>query len=182
MRKLGIALMWIGFLAAAFYSMRLLGTVEWVPYAIFAAIAATGVVLIRRTDSAGATDVVKVTEDLATLESRLATANERLTHLLDRRESVDVYEVRHEVDEHLADPLEEFADARESMIHGLGMDEYASIMDHFARGERFVHRAWSASADGYIDEVWKSLDLAAENLRLADEELRQAMDATRARA
>jgi len=30
--------------------------------------------------------------------------------------------------------------------------------------------------------VWKSLDLASENLRLADDELRQAMDATRARA
>ena len=61
------------------------------------------------------------------------------------------------------------------MIHGLGMEHYARIMDRFARGERFVHRAWSASADGYVDEVWKSLDTAAENLRIADDSLRVAM-------
>lgn len=175
MRKTGIALMWIGFLSAAFVAMRELGTVQWVPFALCATVGAVGVVMIRRTDLAGATDTVKVTADLATLESRLATANEHLTDLIARKDRVDVYEVRHEIDEKLADPLEEFADARESMIHGLGMEHYGAVMDRFARGERFVHRAWSASADGYVDEVWKSLDTASENLRIADDSLRAAM-------
>ena len=175
MRQIGIALMWIGFLSAAFVAMRQLGTVEWVPFALCAAVGVLGVVLIRRTAAAGASDTAKVTADLATLESRLATANERLSDLLARRDRVDVYEVRHEIDGKLSEPLDEFAEARESMIHGLGMDRYAAVMDRFARGERFVHRAWSASADGYVDEVWASLETASENLRMADDTLRAAM-------
>lgn len=175
MRKIGIILMWVGFLAAAFFAMRQLGTVEWVPFFIFSAIGGAGVIMIRRTDLAGATDTAKVSEDLGTLESRLASANEHLSALIARKSDVDVYDVRHEIDEKLAEPLEEFADARESMIHGLGMEHYAGVMDRFARGERFVHRAWSASADGYIDEVWASLDTASENLRIADDMLRAAM-------
>lgn len=175
MRKLGIALMWIGFLAASFFAMRQADAVEWLPFGIFAVLGAAGVVMIRIADQAGSTDAVKVTTDLATLEGRLATVNDFLAELVARRDTVDVYEVRHEIDQNLADPLEDFADARESMIHGLGMETYATVMDRFARGERFVHRAWSASADGYIDEVWKSIDAAVENLRLADESLRAAM-------
>ena len=175
MRMTGIVMMWVGFLAAAFVAMRQLGTVAWVPFALCAAVGVFGVVLIRRSDLVGKTDTVKVSADLATLESRLATANEQLGALIARKTEVDVYDVRHVIDDRLAEPLDEFAEARESMIHGLGMEHYAMIMDRFARGERFVHRAWSASADGYVDEVWKSLDTASENLRIADDALRVAM-------
>ena len=46
-----------------------------------------------------------------------------------------------------------FADARESMIPAFGLASYAEVMTRFAGGERLVNRAWSASADGYLDEV-----------------------------
>jgi len=175
MRMTGIIMMWVGFLSAAFFAMRQLGTVEWVPFGLCAAIGVVGVVLIRRSANAGATDTVKVSADLATLESRLASVNERLGVMIEGKASIDVYDVRHKIDDELAVALEEFAEARESMVHGLGMETYAAVMDRFARGERFVNRAWSASADGYIDEVWNSLDTAIENLRMADDTLRAAM-------
>jgi hypothetical protein len=35
-------------------------------------------------------------------------------------------------------------------------------MSHFAAGERYLNRVWSASADGYIDEVNTYLDKAQE--------------------
>ena len=49
--------------------------------------------------------------------------------------------------------LGEFVDARETMIPRLGMQAYADVMSAFATGERQINRAWSASVDGYVDEV-----------------------------
>jgi len=34
-----------------------------------------------------------------------------------------------------------------------GLQAYADVMSSFAAGERYLNRVWSASADGYIDEV-----------------------------
>lgn len=172
MRKTGHILMWLGFLGGAFFTMRQLDDVEWVPFAAFAAVGVVGVVLLRITARAGATDLEVVEEDLATLERSLAHINETVGEWLSRRGSIDVYDVRHLIDEHLSAPLDHFALARESMIHAIGMHEYAAVMDPFARGERLVHRAWSASADGYVDEVWLSMELADEHLRKADDALK----------
>ena len=44
------------------------------------------------------------------------------------------------------------------MIHVFGMQNYADVMSNFAAGERYINRVWSASTDGYVDEVgctWK---------------------------
>ena len=173
MRKLGHVLMWFGFLGAAFFGMRQLDTVEWLPFGAFAVVGAVGVLMLRITARAGATDVEVVSEDLATLERSLARVNETVHDMLDRRDQIHVYDVRHLIDEKLTEPLEHFADARESMIHGIGMHQYAAVMDPFARGERLVHRAWSASADGYIDEVWASMEAASTQLDKADATLVQ---------
>ena len=52
-----------------------------------------------------------------------------------------------------AEDIDTFVESRESMIPTLGMQSYADIMSPFANGERLINRAWSASADGYVDEV-----------------------------
>lgn len=172
MRKTGHLLMWLGFLGGSFYTMRQLDTVEWPAFAAFAVVGAVGVGLLRRSALAGAADAEVVEEDLATLERSLAHIDEYVAGLLERRRKIDPYEVRHLIDEHLAAPLDHFALARESMIHALGMHEYAAVMDPFARGERLIHRAWSASADGYVDEVWQSMEMAHHHLLKADDTLK----------
>jgi hypothetical protein len=40
-------------------------------------------------------------------------------------------------------------------------------MSHFAGGERYLNRVWSASADGYIDEVNAYLTKAHEQFDIA---------------
>jgi len=54
-----------------------------------------------------------------------------------------------------------------------GLQSYADLMSAFACGERYVNRAWSASADGYIDEVRASLDTALAQLTKAKNLLAQ---------
>jgi len=60
-----------------------------------------------------------------------------------------------------------FANARESMKHVFGLQNYADVMSAFAAGERYVNRVWSASTDGYVDEVRNYLNRATEQFREA---------------
>jgi hypothetical protein len=53
-------------------------------------------------------------------------------------------------------------DARESIAHRHGLAVYGEIMSSFAAGERYLNRVWSASADGYIDEVNTYIEKARE--------------------
>jgi len=49
-------------------------------------------------------------------------------------------------------------------------------MSHFASGERYLNRVWSASADGYVDEITAYLDKAQEQFAEALNNIRQLKD------
>lgn len=168
MRMAGHVLMWLGFLAAAFITTRQLDMVAWGAYVPAAVVGIAGVVLLRRTAGAAAAHADTVKTNLSTLEKSLGRLVSNLETMNRDKEKIFVYDVHKRIDADLAEDLASFADARESMIHGIGLQEYATIMDHFARGERAVNRSWSASADGYIDEVWTYMKIAEESLREAD--------------
>jgi len=70
--------------------------------------------------------------------------------------------MRFEIDRRFRDDLFAFADARRSMIVLFGLQAYADIMSAFAAGERYLNRVWSASTDGYVDEVLQTIDRAHE--------------------
>lgn len=75
------------------------------------------------------------------------------------------------VHDHYFDP---FVSARPVLVGRLGMTGYAQLMDKFAASERQFNRAWSAAADGVIDESETSLDNGVALL----EETRQRLDST----
>lgn len=168
MRKLGHLLLWAGFLSAAFVSTRQLAAVQWAWYIPCAVVGIVGIVLLRRTHGAADRQVHVVTANLQTLEQCLRRLVERVAGLNAARSATDVYSVHSRLDAELLEDLVAFVDARESMVHGLGLEQYAQVMDAFARGERSINRAWSASADGYVDELWDSLERAERALREAD--------------
>ena len=76
-----------------------------------------------------------------------------------------VYEARFEIDRLLREDLNNFANARESMKHIFGLRNYADVMSAFAAGERYIKRVWSASTDGYVDEVRSYLECATQQFR-----------------
>jgi hypothetical protein len=78
-----------------------------------------------------------------------------------------VYEALFEIDRLLREDLNNFANARESMKHIFGLQSYADVMSAFAAGERYINRVWSASTDGYVDEVHNYLDRATQQFREA---------------
>ncbi len=53
------------------------------------------------------------------------------------------------------------------MVPVFGMQNYADVMSNFAAGERYINRVWSASTDGYVDEVNLYLGRALDQFREA---------------
>jgi hypothetical protein len=51
--------------------------------------------------------------------------------------------------------------------HVFGLQSYADVMSAFAAEERYINRVWSASTDGYVDEVRNYLNRATEQFREA---------------
>lgn len=77
----------------------------------------------------------------------------QLDDLEGRKDKVPTYDMRFEIDHLFREDLMQFADARNSMKHLFGIQSFADIMSSFAAGERYINRIWSASTDGYVDEV-----------------------------
>jgi len=90
----------------------------------------------------------------------LANIRSNLEELCESKGELPVYEARFAIDRLFREDLNNFADIRETMIHVFGMQKYADVMSAFAAGERYINRVWSASTDGYEDEVHLYLEKA----------------------
>lgn len=169
MRQLGLILLMLGFFGAAFVSVRELDqdqagrsrrwtSIAWPGYATFLAVGIAGVVLLRTSARRVAAQSTKAQSDLRTLSQSLSIVEQRLKALLGQREQVNVYDVAGRLESEVNDELARFADARETMIPLFGLQAYADLMSDFAGAERSINRAWCASSDGYIDEVWACVE------------------------
>jgi len=108
-----------------------------------------------------------VAGNIQILGASLENVCQNLEAICARGDDLPVYEARFEIDRLFRDDLSRFAEARESMIHVFGMQNYADVMSNFAAGERYINRVWSASTDGYVDEVRMYLERAREQFREA---------------
>jgi hypothetical protein len=167
LRFVGLTLFSGGFLASAFVSVRQVDsaglewwTIDWPWYAATFLVGLVGVVILRRTDKAASQYSEKIDGDLQVIGRSLAEAIAKIDGIRAGRESTGVYSVHQMIDAEVVEAIFAFVDARESIAHRFGLQPYAEIMTRFALGERNINRAWSASADGYVDEVWICLERA----------------------
>jgi len=137
-------------------------TVKWLWYLPALALGVIGIVIIR-TDLARHTRTEHhVVANIETIETSLAKIVTNIQKLNAEKDSINTYDMRHRIDELFVDDLEMFVDARESIGHRYGLTAYGDVMSSFAAGERYLNRVWSASADGYIDEVNAYIEKAQE--------------------
>jgi hypothetical protein len=114
-----------------------------------------------------------VTANIETVETSLARIADNISKLNSDKHSINTYDMRYRIDELFLEDLAMFVDARESITHRYGLSAYADVMSCFAAGERYLNRVWSASADGYIDEVNTYLDRTQEQFVESLEKIRQ---------
>ena len=144
--------------------------VNWNLFGVAAAGAIAGLVLIKHAAAAHATSE-------AVLELNRGELRESIDNIvrdigdISADESARGASLREAIDLRLRTDLRRFADARESMVHLFGLQTYADIMSHFATGERYINRVWSASADGYDEEAGDYLEKASRQFAIAQEQL-----------
>ena len=136
--------------------------VKWLWYVPALAVGAIGVVMIRTAEARHSKTEHHVAANIEAVEGSLQRIADNITKLNAEKDTIDTYEVRHRIDELFAEDLEQFVDARESIAHRYGLAAYGNVMSSFAAGERYLNRVWSASADGYIDEVNEYLEKAKD--------------------
>ena len=172
MRTTGLLLIWGGFLAGAYFSVLDTETIPWTMVGPCLVVGLIGVVLVQLDTRRKRSSTDAVQANLGKLEGSLDRIVEKAARLDTAKESLDVYEVRHKIDELFMEDLDIFVQARESIGHAYGLQAYADVMSHFATGERYLNRSWSASTDGYIEEVHTYIGRAREQFQQALELLR----------
>lgn len=160
MKTFALLLVIAAFLVGAFLSSLDPQTVRWNLMLPVLAVGAAGLWLYRKAQRRENRAGQRLSGDISTLGASLDNILRNLEAICARGDELPVYEARFEIDRLFRADLTRFAAARESMIHVFGMQNYADVMSNFAAGERYINRVWSASTDGYVDEVRMYLERA----------------------
>ncbi len=182
MRIIGLVFITAGFLAGALVSIYDPARVLWLYYAMALVLGVVGVVLAQVAVRREATDASRLENNTQILHSSLEKIVEALGDLDRRKSSLDPYELPAHIDATFRDDIAAFADARESIIHIWGMRAYGDVMSHFAAGERYLNRVWSAAADGYITEAQTFIERSRQQFDEAHGKLRALSTASDAAA
>ena len=162
MKIFALTLVFASFLAGSFISVLDPRLVDWNFLVPVLAGGLVGLWMFRKAEHAETRSGDRLAGNISTLENSLGNILENLEDLHERGDDLPVYEARFEIDRRFREDLNNFAEARESMIHVFGIQNYADVMSNFAAGERYINRVWSASTDGYIDEVRTYIERARD--------------------
>jgi hypothetical protein len=177
MKSLGYLMITIGFLAGALVAVLHTDQVRWGLFSASMVVGAAGIGIIQVAKRRKTRFKEKLADNVQSLQTGLGRIVENIGRLDAEKASLDPYEVRHRIDELFPDDLNEFVEGRESIAHVHGLHAYAEVMSYFAAGERYLNRVWSASADGYIDEVHMYLEKAHAQFAETLEKLKQLTEA-----
>lgn len=163
----------VGFIAAALAAVVDENAVRWLWYIPALSLGVAGVIIIRFDEARHTKTEHHVASRIETIESTIEKIAANINKLNTEKHSINTYDMRHRIDELFVDDLSMFVDARESIAHRYGLAAYGEVMSTFAAGERYLNRVWSASADGYIDEVNAYLEKAREQFVESLEKIRR---------
>lgn len=153
MKIIGCLLITVGFLVGALVAVVDEEQVNWLNFSAAICAGIFGVLIVRFGRRQITHGEGKLASNMQEISSTLQRIVDGMARLNTEKNSIDTYDMRHRIDKNIAAEILAFADTREAIAAACGLAAYADIMSHFAAGERYLNRVWSASADGYIDEV-----------------------------
>ena len=173
MKKLGFLIITVGFLSGSLAAVVDEQNVQWGYFVTALLACAVGIVLVRSGKRKESRAEGKLASNIQSVEASLSRIVENMTRLNSEKQSINTYDVRHRIDELFTEDLTTFVEARQSIAQVHGLSAYADVMSNFAAAERYLNRVWSASVDGYIDEVNTYLDKAQAQFVESLERIRQ---------
>ena len=166
-KTIALLVIMAAFLAGAFISVLDPTQVNWTWFVPVLGVGLIALYIYRKAHHVEAKASHRLSGNLQILDTSLANILGNLESLNADTDNLPVYEARFEIDRLLREDLNHFANARESMKHIFGLQNYADVMSAFAAGERYINRVWSASTDGYVEEVHSYLERATQQFREA---------------
>jgi hypothetical protein len=173
LKLLGFVLVTVGFVGGALVAVIDVETVRWDYFSGCAGVGVIGVAMMRLVDRQQKQSAHRVSANIDALTESLDRIVQNIKDLNADKADINTYDVHKRIDELFKDDLLTFVEARESMVQVYGLQAYADVMSSFAAAERYLNRCWSASADGYIDEVNMYLERAANQFRESRERVNQ---------
>ncbi|WP_395375635.1 hypothetical protein [Marinicella sp. W31] len=177
MKNLTLIIVIGAFLAGAFMTSLDPDEVNWMIFIPIAVVGFIAAILYQQASNKAAKSGDLLQNNKEVLIKSLDNILRNLESLNGRKDSIPTYEMRFEIDKLFREDLMDFADARESMKYLFGIQKYADIMSSFAAGERYINRVWSASTDGYVDEVLAYVEKSFSQFQHAKSEFDQALAA-----
>ena len=181
MAVIGQLCLWIGFLGGALATVFRLEvqdapwtTIPWGAYGVSLAVGIVGVVLLRNDRSQQRNSAAETDDAIDSVKAHLIAAHGAIQELQRSLDGMSCEDVLSFIDDRCVASLTEFADGREAILNHFGAAIFAEVMTEFASGERYLNRAWSAAADGYVDEVERSVNAAMTFLDAAITQLAAA--------
>ena len=176
MKIIGFLLIAVGFIAGALASVLDPVQVKWNYFVLCAGIGTVGVLLLRLTHRKHKQSTHVVHANLETVETSLQDIVAHITDLNARKGDINTYDIHRRIDEIFPDDLRDFVAARQGIAYRYGLQAYADVMSAFAAAERYLNRVWSASADGYRDEVNLYLERACDQFKLSLSKIKHLED------
>ena len=149
MKHSGQAVIWIAFLIGAYLAVQDTAVVDWPPFVATLALGAVGVALVTFSRQREASHEERRAVGIETLTTSLQTLVEKVDHLVAEKDSIDVYDFRHRVDDELLEHLDTFAESRESLTHAYGLQAYADVMSP-VRGWRALPQSCLVGIDRWL--------------------------------
>ncbi|WP_223789953.1 hypothetical protein [Marinicella meishanensis] len=176
MKNIAFILVILAFLAGAYMASLDERTMNWTYFLPIMLVGIIAAIIYKRESNAAAKHGDLLQNNKQVLIDSLNNVLTNLEALNGRKDKVPTYEMRFEIDKLFREDLMNFAEARESMKHLFSIQHYADIMSSFAAGERYINRVWSASTDGYVDEVMMYVEKALSQFQHAKEEFDAALN------
>ena len=167
MKNTGYLLITIGFIAASYVTVINVLQVNWPYFIAMVVISIIGIFMVRSTVNQETFHEDTLTSNMKTIEESLEQIVKDVKRIRSEINEKKPQEVHHKIDENLPAHLEAFVDSRKTIGHVHGLEQYANVMNHFATAERYLNRVWSASTDGYIDEINMYIVRSEEQFELA---------------
>ena len=180
MKVFALVMIFSSFLAGSFVSVLDPRLVNWNYLVPVLAVGLVGLWIHRKASHAQTRAGDLLAGNISTLERSLSNILANLEDLHARGDDLPVYEARFEIDRLFREDLNNFAEARESMIHVFGIQNYADVMSNFAAGERYINRVWSASTDGYVDEVRTYIERARDQFIEGNQHFKELLTESKA--
>ena len=146
--------------------------VPWSWYLISVGVSVAGIVLLYMNRAVAGKQSETTKSNLKQIKLNLENLITNIARLIKNQHSMPPSKITEFIDDELADDFREFAEGRDSITAEHDLSVFAEVMTQFAAAERSVNRAWSAAADGYVDEASTCLERAEMLLATAREELR----------